>query len=471
MGRTTSPAVEHTDAAQIAALARSARRRPRARPPRSARSARRLRAPRARDGRPRALPRRRRRPRAARPRAGRSRARGRRRSSRSSVRPSRSRATRPSFPLRCSRRRRFGSPSQLGDEEAFLLLPLYPVFAAAVLALAYRVARGERPQPPPVPARAAARGSRHIRRDVVPLDVGRAGGRDRARVLRLPVRRRAGAVARSPARVVASAGARSSRSSRSDHSSPRSASGRRRRARSSSRATWRSRTRTRRSSASRRSSRTRACTAATSSSRSPCCSSRSSSGAVGRSTGSWPRRSWCSSSGACFYSYSQSSFVALFVVTFAVALVGSAAEAAARLLALRSSSPRSRPAQCAAQAVGGRSAKDVTSGRSRLVTVTLDAFTERPVAGVGIGGQPRASSELVGKGSPSRNASHTTPLTVLAELGFDRLRPLRLAPRGDGWALAARRTTRPRARPSASRPCSRRSSCTRCSTRASSRIR
>jgi hypothetical protein len=34
-----------------------------------------------------------------------------------------------------------------------------------------------------------------------------------------------------------------------------------------------------------------------------------------------------------------------------------------------------------------------------------------------VGGQPRASSEIARKGSPSRNASHTTPLTILAELG------------------------------------------------------
>ena len=117
-----------------------------------------------------------------------------------------------------------------------------------------------------------------------------------------------------------------------------------------------------------------------------------------------------------FYSYSQSSFVALFVVTFAVALVGSGrrvriALAASALVATLAAGA------VAADAVGGRSAKDVTSGRSRLVRVTFDAFTERPIAGVGIGGQPKASSEIAQKGSPSRNASHTTPLTVLAELG------------------------------------------------------
>jgi O-antigen ligase len=117
-----------------------------------------------------------------------------------------------------------------------------------------------------------------------------------------------------------------------------------------------------------------------------------------------------------FYSYSQSSFVALFVVTFAVAIVG--ADRRTRIVLLACALVATLAAAGAAGAtIGGRSAKDVTSGRSRLVDVTVEAFKERPVAGVGIGGQPRASSEIVKKGSPSRNASHTTPLTVLAELG------------------------------------------------------
>jgi O-antigen ligase len=89
----------------------------------------------------------------------------------------------------------------------------------------------------------------------------------------------------------------------------------------------------------------------------------------------------------------------------------------------------------AADAVGGRSAKDVTSGRSRLVSVTLDAFEERPVAGVGVGGQPRASADVSGKGSPSRNASHTTPLTVLAELGVIGFAVFAWLLVAAGWAL------------------------------------
>ena len=41
----------------------------------------------------------------------------------------------------------FRVPVQVGNQEAFLLLPLYLVIAAAALALAYRILRGERPAP------------------------------------------------------------------------------------------------------------------------------------------------------------------------------------------------------------------------------------------------------------------------------------------------------------------------------------
>ena len=43
---------------------------------------------------------------------------------------------------------------------------------------------------------------------------------------------------------------------------------------------------------------------------------------------------------------------------------------------------------------------------------------EYPLVGVGLGGQPRASRLLSGRDRPTPNfASHTTPLTVAAELG------------------------------------------------------
>ena len=65
----------------------------------------------------------------------------------------------------------------MGDEEAFLLLPLYLVLAASALALAYRVAarraaRRLRPFLLALPL-AALRG---VRRNLVPLDAGRARG-------------------------------------------------------------------------------------------------------------------------------------------------------------------------------------------------------------------------------------------------------------------------------------------------------
>ena len=117
-----------------------------------------------------------------------------------------------------------------------------------------------------------------------------------------------------------------------------------------------------------------------------------------------------------FYSYSQSSFVALFVVTFGVALLVLGKWLRVALLACALAATLAAAA-VAADAIGNRPARDVTSGRSRLVSVTLDVFEKRPVAGVGIGGQPRVSTDLSGTGSPNRNASHTTPLTVLAEQG------------------------------------------------------
>jgi len=135
-----------------------------------------------------------------------------------------------------------------------------------------------------------------------------------------------------------------------------------------------------------------------------------------------------------FYSYSQSSFVALFVVTFAIALVGLGRRLRILLIACALVATLAAAA-VAADAVNGRSARDVTSGRSRLVNVTLDAFQARPVAGVGIGGQPRASAEESGKGSPSRNASHTTPLTVLAELGLLGLALYAWVLAAAAWAL------------------------------------
>ena len=136
-----------------------------------------------------------------------------------------------------------------------------------------------------------------------------------------------------------------------------------------------------------------------------------------------------------FYSYSQSSFVALFVVTFAIAVAGSDRRTRVVLLTCALAATLVA-AGVAGAAIGDRSARDVTSGRSRLVQITLDAFEERPIAGVGIGGQPRASADASGRRTTKRNASHTTPLTVLAELGVIGFAVFLWLLVAVGWALA-----------------------------------
>jgi hypothetical protein len=119
-----------------------------------------------------------------------------------------------------------------------------------------------------------------------------------------------------------------------------------------------------------------------------------------------------------YFSYSQSSMFTLFVVTILVVLVaGERREKRAVVVA------------CVVLAVGAGSAfavsaqhhssRHVTSGRSRLVGVTLPVIEHRPIWGVGVGSQPLASHRLAAKKTLiSKNASHTTPLTVAAELGL-----------------------------------------------------
>ena len=136
-----------------------------------------------------------------------------------------------------------------------------------------------------------------------------------------------------------------------------------------------------------------------------------------------------------FYSYSQSSFVALFAVTFAVAIAGSDRRTRVVLLACALVTALAA-AGIAGAAIGDRSARDVTSGRSRLVQITLDAFEERPIVGVGIGGQPRASADASGRRTTKRNASHTSALTVLAELGVIGFAVFLWLLVAVGWALA-----------------------------------
>src|SRR6266511_2982548 len=99
------------------------------------------------------------------------------------------------------------------------------------------------------------------------------------------------------------------------------------------------------------------------------------------------------------FSYSQSSFVALFAVGVAAFILAGAAFVAVTAV--------------------DDSARQAASGRTRLARVTWVVFTNHPLAGVGIGGQPLASKDEANTQlSAKRDRSHTTPLTVAAELGI-----------------------------------------------------
>ncbi len=119
-----------------------------------------------------------------------------------------------------------------------------------------------------------------------------------------------------------------------------------------------------------------------------------------------------------YFSYSQSSYAALFVVVLAVTLV--TADPRVRRLALAAAVVVVFAAiGIAAAKVLHTSVRKATSDRSRRITLTAKVFEHHPLAGVGLGGQPRASQQLATHYGPLQNfVSHTTPLTVAAELGL-----------------------------------------------------
>ena len=135
-----------------------------------------------------------------------------------------------------------------------------------------------------------------------------------------------------------------------------------------------------------------------------------------------------------FFSYSQSSMVALIAVTLAVAAATGGRRVrlvvAGGLVAVLLAGV----GYVASIEIRGDSLRRETSDRTQRVEDTVRVVRENPVVGVGIGGQAPASRRLAGEereDRPTANfVSHTTPLTVAAELGADRAGPLRLADRG-----------------------------------------
>jgi hypothetical protein len=119
-----------------------------------------------------------------------------------------------------------------------------------------------------------------------------------------------------------------------------------------------------------------------------------------------------------YFSYSQSSLAALFVVVLFVTIV--AAERRVRWVAIATAVAVALVgAGIAASKVADTSVRKATSDRSRRVELTAKVWVHHPLAGVGLGGQPRESQKLADKFAPLQNfVSHTTPLTVAAELGI-----------------------------------------------------
>jgi hypothetical protein len=118
-----------------------------------------------------------------------------------------------------------------------------------------------------------------------------------------------------------------------------------------------------------------------------------------------------------YFSYSQTSFVALFCAVLVVSLI--AGDRLTRRVVVGVSAALVLAAGIVVLFEGdGDSTQQVTSDRSTLVQVTWPVYAAHPVVGVGIGSQPLASRRVEdAKKRKSKNVSHTTPLTVAAELG------------------------------------------------------
>jgi O-antigen ligase len=121
---------------------------------------------------------------------------------------------------------------------------------------------------------------------------------------------------------------------------------------------------------------------------------------------------------ALYFTYSQSSMVALVIAVLAVSIVA-ADRLNRRVLVAGTAVAVIVAAALVVVEVRDQPVERATSGRFELVKDTWHVFVDQPVVGVGIGAQPRASRDQNGaRTQTERNASHTTPLTVASELGL-----------------------------------------------------
>ena len=118
------------------------------------------------------------------------------------------------------------------------------------------------------------------------------------------------------------------------------------------------------------------------------------------------------------FSYSQSSMVALLVITLALAVATGDGRMRRAVVLLTAGAVVAACGYVAVQVADGGSLNRITSDRTKRVEDATRVIEKHPLVGVGIGGQPRASRRLAGSERPTPNfVSHTTPLTVFAEVG------------------------------------------------------
>jgi len=117
-----------------------------------------------------------------------------------------------------------------------------------------------------------------------------------------------------------------------------------------------------------------------------------------------------------YFSYSQSSMVVLFAASLLATLV-LADRRSRRVVLVAALVAAVAGGTVAATSAHKASIQKATSGRSRLVSITTTVIANHPMIGVGVGSQPLASRQETGRRSVAKSASHTTPLTVAAELG------------------------------------------------------
>jgi hypothetical protein len=119
-----------------------------------------------------------------------------------------------------------------------------------------------------------------------------------------------------------------------------------------------------------------------------------------------------------FFSYSQSSMVALGAAVVVVSFLVAGRKTRRTLVILAASLLAVGAIAFAGLLATGHSITRVTSDRSTLIRHTWVVFRNHPLDGVGLASQPAATrDETDGPREVRLNVSHTAPLTVAAELG------------------------------------------------------